>query len=250
MIKNETFIKYLKEQLGSCYLWGGQGESLEALKKDNFALVYKKETTEANAKRVIDYITKNEKKYPEMKAYDCSGLLVNLLLQEKEVTSDMTANTIFNKCKQITKAELRKGDFVFRWNAKKTKVEHIGYYIGDNKVIHSKGRAYGVIEEDITKSTWNDYGRSSWIEEEKTEFIFTENLYFSKCHNKIREDVKQLQKLLMARGYDLGSWGADGDFGTKTRAAVLKFQKYNRLGYDGIAGKNTIKALGGKYVKK
>ena len=46
--------------------------------------------------------------------------------------------------------------------------------------------------------------------------------------------VRKLQELLNALGYDCGS--VDGIFGSKTKAAVLAFQKANGLAADGIAG--------------
>lgn len=53
------------------------------------------------------------------------------------------------------------------------------------------------------------------------------------------EQVKTLQRLLMALGYDLGKYGADGDFGAATENAVDAFQKKYKLGTDGIVGKKT-----------
>ena len=46
--------------------------------------------------------------------------------------------------------------------------------------------------------------------------------------------VRKLQELLNAKGYTCGS--VDGIFGSKTKAAVLAFQKANGLGADGIVG--------------
>lgn len=46
--------------------------------------------------------------------------------------------------------------------------------------------------------------------------------------------VRKLQELLNALGYDCGS--VDGIFGSKTKAAVLAFQKANGLAADGIVG--------------
>lgn len=54
-------------------------------------------------------------------------------------------------------------------------------------------------------------------------------------------EVKELQNGLTARGYSLGK--ADGDFGSKTEAAVKAFQKDAGLTTDGEVGKNTKKAL-------
>ena len=59
------------------------------------------------------------------------------------------------------------------------------------------------------------------------------------------EDVKKLQNALLDLGYDLGKYGADGDFGTATYNAVRQFQKTKGLTADGIAGKATLGALYG-----
>ena len=47
----------------------------------------------------------------------------------------------------------------------------------------------------------------------------------------------------MKLGYDLGSWGVDGDFGKDTEAAVRKFQRDHGLTVDGIVGSQTQDAL-------
>ena len=56
-------------------------------------------------------------------------------------------------------------------------------------------------------------------------------------------DVKELQSLLIQFGYDLGKWGADGDFGDMTEMAVKAFQWANDLEVDGIVGEKTVAAL-------
>ncbi len=53
--------------------------------------------------------------------------------------------------------------------------------------------------------------------------------------------VKALQKQLTALGYHVGQ--VDGDYGRRTRAAVLAFQADNDLDTDGIAGPKTLAAL-------
>lgn len=60
-------------------------------------------------------------------------------------------------------------------------------------------------------------------------------------------DVKELQKELKKREYDIGKAGVDGIFGTTksmTCKAVKKFQKDKKLKQDGIVGKDTAHALG------
>ena len=56
-------------------------------------------------------------------------------------------------------------------------------------------------------------------------------------------DVKTLQILLLARGYDLGRYGADGDFGNATLTAVKAFQGGAGLTADGVVGAKTWAAL-------
>ena len=51
--------------------------------------------------------------------------------------------------------------------------------------------------------------------------------------------VKALQRMLYAMGYNLGSNPIDGDFGSKTEAAVRAFQDKYDLDVDGIVGKDT-----------
>jgi len=53
----------------------------------------------------------------------------------------------------------------------------------------------------------------------------------------------EIQRALLARGYDLGAAGADGDAGPKTIAATAAFQRAAGLVPDGFAGPLTLKAL-------
>lgn len=60
------------------------------------------------------------------------------------------------------------------------------------------------------------------------------------------EYVTLLQTKLYQLGYDLGSYGVDGSFGSKTEAAVKAFQTASGLAADGICGKKTWAALDGE----
>ena len=57
------------------------------------------------------------------------------------------------------------------------------------------------------------------------------------------EAVRAAQLLLNGRYCSCGMWGADGEFGPATNAAVLAFQRRNWLEADGIIGQNTWAAL-------
>lgn len=61
--------------------------------------------------------------------------------------------------------------------------------------------------------------------------------------------VTLAQTELIQRGYDLGSYGADGKFGAKTEAAVKAFQRDWDLVQDGIIGQKTWAMLDSTPVK-
>ena len=64
------------------------------------------------------------------------------------------------------------------------------------------------------------------------------------------EDVSALQTMLKGRGYDLGTFGPngdgnDGDFGAATESAVRAFQADCEIAQDGIVGEDTMSLLVG-----
>ena len=59
----------------------------------------------------------------------------------------------------------------------------------------------------------------------------------------VHRHVRNLQKDLIKLGYDLGPDGADGYYGSYTKAAVRAFQRNNGLSVDGIAGPITKSTL-------
>lgn len=62
-------------------------------------------------------------------------------------------------------------------------------------------------------------------------------------HGAEGADVKQLQRYLIQLGYDLGRWGADGEFGDATELAVKAFQRDHELGVDGQYGPKSHAAM-------
>jgi len=67
--------------------------------------------------------------------------------------------------------------------------------------------------------------------------------------NSGNSQVKELQQILIKKGYDIGISGADGKMGKNTINAIIKFQKDNNLKPDGIVGEKTAKALGVRPLK-
>ena len=91
----------------------------------------------------------------------------------------------------------------------------------------------------VGKLTWGKlYGVSPAMPVETTTVVGRPMV----SHGSRGDAVRKLQELLTAMGYDCGS--VDGIFGSKTKAAVLAFQKANGLGADGIVGPLTWAKLG------
>lgn len=234
----DAFIEYLKEQVAnhSIYVWGGQGQRGNEITE---AWIRRRETSERNAERVIRYWKEQVKKgYGDvLRAFDCSGLGCFFFQRHGLIPHDTTADGLMRRCTLIGKAELKKGDMVFRCGDD-GKAYHVGYVIDDGRyVIEAAGREEGVKKTRL--KGWDRYGRPRFFAEETTE---RRRLLKYKKPMMRGDDVTELQEALKAHGCDPGR--IDGIFGEKTKAAVLRFQKAAGLQEDGIAGPKTFAALG------
>lgn len=91
--------------------------------------------------------------------------------------------------------------------------------------------------------------------EQKRRFAYAERIYNEISAKTVKiemdvlkrgangEQVKTLQRLLIAMGYSCGSSGVDGSFGPATASAVNKYQNENHLAVDGCVGAATWTAL-------
>ena len=127
---------------------------------------------------------------------------------------------------------------------------HVGVYVGDGEVVEWRGFAHGCVITRLDGRKWTHWYRLPWTEyvpeEEKKEEISVGTLG-GRLLRRGRKggDVRTLQLILMQLGYDLPEYGADGEYGTETAAAVRAFQVMNGLMIDGIYGAKTHAALMG-----
>ena len=121
-------------------------------------------------------------------------------------------------------------------------VGHVEMYIGDGKCCgHGSGTGPKISNmRDYCKGRANSKRRYfmaiRWIKDDAQ----PEDGAKALSYGMEGEDVKILQMNLIALGYDLGSYGADGDFGPSTQSAVIAFQENVRLNPTGIADEETI----------
>lgn len=125
-------------------------------------------------------------------------------------------------------------------------VGHVEMYIGNGKCCgHGSGTGPKIRKisdycQSRASKTKRYFMAVRWIlDDEPTKedaTILREGMYDN-------ADVKLLQLNLIALGYSVGEYGADGDFGTATRAAVQSFQANNGLTDTGEADEKTLAAI-------
>lgn len=165
--KASLFIKYIRSKVGCAYLWGGQGESVYAMIRK---VADSKGQSSANTDKMLAFLAAHGVK--DLEFFDCSGLGVDYLLDQKAFSSDMTADGLYRKCTKIDKKDVRPSDMVFLLNSS-GKATHVGYAVDRTTVVHALNQTVGVIEEPLAKRKWV-YGRPDFcieydLEEETTE---------------------------------------------------------------------------------
>jgi hypothetical protein len=203
--------------------------------------------------------------------YDCSSFVIsawqNAGVPVKDEGATYTGNMYypFIRCgfKDVTlRVNLKTGAGLEKGDVLLNKANHTEMYVGGNQnvkaSINEKGGTTGGQTGDqngreIRVSGYYNYPWDCVLrympEEEKTEP--TPAPVTLPCYIKLPElqrgdkgeYVKALQFLLNGRGSSVGVYGADGDFGPATEAAVLAFQRRNSLEADGIVGNATWQKL-------
>ena len=241
----EKFRQALSEKWG--YIWGTAGESWTAAKQKEL-----EKTTDDDRAQGRKYGSK----WIGHKVADCSGLFSWAF---KQLGGYMYhgSDTMYRKyCAQ--KGELKKGmrtdgaalkpgTAVFVWNGKK--YSHVGLYAGNGTVIEAMGTISGVTTTKVSASKWTHWGELTGVDYSGAGIvpgvIPTEAEGSpSGGHSTLRKGSKghavtEMQAMLDKLGYDLGSYGVDGDFGKATEAAVKSFQSDHRLTVDGVCGVRT-----------
>lgn len=228
------------------YIGTANGEYTESLtigKIHQMEKNYGRENPDNDTKRDLNYIAKCYENHYDMsksRAGDCSGIVVGVLRDLKVIkpTSDYNCRTFMKASKTVSLKDLRDGDLVFN---KTSEPSHMGVYVGDGRVIESRGRDYGVVKRKTSEGGWAVGGRLDWFEDGES-MVLTRVLKYVPENMMKGEDVLEVQKQLQLLGYTPGT--ADGVFGKKTKIAVQAFQLDNNLEADGIVGKHTATALG------
>lgn len=139
--------------------------------------------------------------------------------------------------------KMQEGDLIF-WGPSRGDSRHVEYYVGNNQI---SGHGFGI---GPVRKTATEYRHSYQLLEVRR--YTSENTpvvknYLAKGDTGAK--VAAMQEKLIALGYSCGNYGADGDYGSYTVAAVKAFQKDYKLTADGIYGPLTQKKLEEAYDK-
>ena len=124
---------------------------------------------------------------------------------------------------------------VFQYNKDKNNMQHVGIHIGGGQIMECSGT---VKRNSTANKRWTHYAIPRGMD---GKVPTTDKPTLRKGSSG--EYVTLLQTLLIQRGYNVGSTGADGKFGNATYNAVKAFQKDNGLAVDGVVGRATWSAL-------
>ena len=250
MISTEALIKKFQQALEDDwgYIWGTAGTLWT--QADQAAI---EKTTDENRAQARKYGSK----WIGHHVADCSGLFTWAFRQlggEMYHGSDTmyrkwcTDHGELKKGARTDGRTLKPGTAVFVFNGEK--YSHVGLFIGGGWVIEAANTQSGVIKSKVTASKWKYWGELKGVDYaaadpagQLPEEDAKDDAMPTLRKGSKGDAVKQLQTLLKQRGYSLGSWGVDGDFGKATEAAVKQFQRDWGLEVDGIAGPQTWKML-------
>lgn len=269
MVSKASFLAALDKQVGrAIYVWGGNGELLTAM-SDPEAWIRKCENATEEQRCIKLYRKLKAANIPSIRAFDCSGLVYWALKQAGVKLGDTSSRGFFGRCDIFSdQSQLQPGDLVFRGTdvdgdgLEQSEVRHVGVYVGGGYTIECYGRDVGVVSRKLAAGKWLKCGRLRCLPvdtaasaPEAAETVTEDGRYIfrailSKRRKSRGQDVVELKKLLIQKGYSTGitvDTPSSGTFGPSTDACVKAFQRAAGLTVDGAAGPLTIRALGGTW---
>lgn len=91
------------------------------------------------------------------KGVDCSGLTCNIFESAAGIKLPRDSRSQKSYCRPVKRSDIQPGDLVFFVNkAGGSRINHVGLYIGDGKMIHASS-SKGVMESSITRGYWDSH---------------------------------------------------------------------------------------------
>lgn len=238
--KREAMIARALSLLGSGYIYGATG------------WVCTNRRLEQQAKQYPQYaglIYRYGPKWLGVPCYDCAQL-TRTVAREAGVSmpsgssSQWRAQGVWQEKGLIRDLPPEGGLFLFTQSG--ARMTHTGVSVGGGEEVDARGHAYGVVKRRIADTSFTHWARLAVD-------------YESPAGEPVRPpegeqrrtlrpgmagaDVLAVQQQLLALGYSLAPYGADGRYGAVTRAAVRLFQRHHALTADGVVGPATYAML-------
>ena len=260
MKKQEAAWRLALACVGWAYVFGARGQYCDPVNRRNYYSSHgaehptiKSECRNFNGSDKAIGACASCKFYPagRTRFFDCRGFTYWILkqvygweLQGAGATSQW--NTASNWTSKGTIDKMPKDTLCCLFVRKGDKMEHTGLGLNSETVECSDG----VRHFSSRKAKWTHYAVPKCIDGT----IPTAPTPDPGTKPTIRKGSKGqyvtlAQTELNKRGYDIGSYGIDGDFGKATEAAVKRFQTDHGLKADGIVGPETWEALENKAPK-
>ena len=249
MVKASDFFSTVKIPLNEKwgYIWGTWGTTWTEAKQKAL-----NKTTDKNRAMSRKYGSK----WIGRKVADCSGLVRWALKQfgiaiahssHTQWTSYCAKKGELVKGRRDDGVKLRPGTLMFLRRKSDNRRHHVGVYVGDDTVIEAKGAYYGVVTSK--PSDWDEWGELNCVDYSEYPIEQEGKPKMALRKGMQGEAVRELQIMLnewinaKVAKYPTEPLVVDGDYGTKTYAAVASFQEANHLTVDGIFGNETEAAL-------
>ena len=200
--------------------------------------------------------------------FDCSSLVImawekaGVPVKSRGATYTGNMRPVFLACgfKDVTASiNLNTGAGLKRGDVLLNEVNHVVMYVGSGKIVHARSSEGNSLPGDQSgneirvQSYWNypwdcvlRYPETINEDDDSTsdEKPITRSYYTLKKGDGIKnplDQVKAWQNLMLCWGFDIGTCGADGEFGNDTAKATILFQKKCGLTADGIVDENDWK---------
>lgn len=237
--KRDAMTAKARELLGCGYIYGATGWICTRARMDQQAAQYPE---------YANLIYRYGPRWIGRPCYDCAQL-TRVVAREAGIRLPSGSNIqwmaggVWREKGTLQTLPDEAGLFLFtRTGARMT---HTGVSIGHGEEIDARGHAYGVVQRRIADTSFTHWARLAVAYDAPAQ---ESPAQMDKARRTISygmrgADVKELQERLIAQGYSLSPYGADGYFGAVTQEAVRLFQQQHGLAADGIAGPKTWTAL-------
>ena len=196
--------------------------------------------------------------------YDCSSLVISAFRKAGvplscTYTGNMRGDMLRCGFEDVTgSVDLNTGAGLERWDVLLHHVHHTSLYIGGGQLVQASINEHGTTtggqtgdqtgREICTRGYYNSpwdcvlrYTEEEQETERAAEYAAVELPVLQR--GDTGEAVRAMQILLRGRGFGVGWYGADGEFGAATEDGLRAFQRVKREETDGVCGERTWSRL-------